>query len=109
MMIRAATMMTSMSAAAQARADSGRPDMVDVIVRFDRQPGQAERDQAKARGAQVKHQYKNFPLLALRVPENALEGLARGNGVRYITLDSEVAGFSQHAKKTAKLPTPGSP
>jgi serine protease AprX len=93
-----------MSASVEKRAARGRPDFVDVIVQFDRHPGKAQRDEITGRGGQVRDQFEHFPMLSLRVPENALKGLAMGNGVRYISMDSEVVGFSLSAKQTANLP-----
>ena len=87
----------------------GKPGFVDVIVQFDGKPGKAEVAAAKGQGATIKRQYKHMKMLALTVPVNALPGLAQGKGVRTISVDESVEGFSASARATAKVPTPGSP
>ena len=89
--------------------NGGPPAMVDVIVTFDQTPGNSDKERIKNLGGKVKHEYRNFKMLALTVPETALNGLSKGNGVRSVVVDSKVSGFSKSAKKTAKLPKSDSP
>ncbi|MEN8261276.1 MAG: hypothetical protein ABFS02_11945, partial [Pseudomonadota bacterium] len=93
----------------QPQAESNRPDFVDVIVTFEAIPGQGEIDRIKGLGGETYRSYGRLPMLAIRIPERALEGLAKAKGVEFIALDSPVQNFSQSARKTAKRPAPGAP
>lgn len=86
----------------------GPPEFVDVIVQYDSQPGQSQRAHANAHGGQIKREFEHLPMLALRVPVNALHGLAQGHGVRTISLDQPVESFSTSARATARVPGPDS-
>jgi hypothetical protein len=66
-------------AAAVPALAAGGQERIDVIVSYDRMPGNAEKNHAKANGAEVKRSYENFKMLALRVPVNALYGLSQGD------------------------------
>ena len=67
---------------------TGQGETVRVIVEL---PDQASQNpvaqQARGQGAQVIHQYNNFPMLALEVNENALRGLLRSPRVSGIIED----------------------
>jgi len=93
----------------KANAQANRPEMVDVIVTYKALPDQAEADRAKGLGAHTYRRYGHLPMRAMRIPGHALEALANGDGVKFVSVDAEVEAFSQSARETAKLPVPGSP
>ena len=85
----------------------GPPEKVNVIIQYTEPPGQSERNRVRGHGAEIKREFQNFKMLALRVPVNALHGLAQGNRVESISIDEPVMGFSSSARATAKVPNPG--
>ena len=97
-----------MSKRVEAHAKSNKPDFVDVIVTYDTRPDVEEGGRVTGLGGKVVREYRHLPMMMLRVPEMAIHGLAKGNGVRHISVDTPVRGFSLSAKETAVLPEPGS-
>ena len=98
----------AMSARVREAANSRRPEKVDVIVTFREMPNASDRAQVKAHGGQVRRGFDHLPMLALRLPANALEALSRNPAVESITMDAAVESASTSAKQTARLPEPGS-
>ncbi len=54
-----------------------------------------------------KRDYQHFRMKALKVPAQALHGLAKGNRVQFVSLDVPVETSSLAAKQTANLPGAG--
>ena len=65
---------SKMSPRAQAVAQQGGQERVDVIVQYASPPGQADNAHAEAHGAQLKRDYEHFRMKALSVPETAPRG-----------------------------------
>ncbi len=95
---------SKMSEQVRAAAALGGSERVDVIVQYGAPPGQSERARITGLGADVKREFQNFRMKALRVPRNALEGLAHGQRVRFLSLDVPVESASLAAKQTALVP-----
>lgn len=96
-----------MSPQAAEHARKGGVDKVDVIVMYHAMPDQAERDRTAALGAETYREFDRLPMRALQVPELALDGLAKENGVRFVAMDDAVEGFSAEARLAANDPAPG--
>ena len=90
------------------RGGRGGVQMVDVIVTYKAMPGQAETDRARGLGGEIRRAYGHLPMRVIRVPIHALDALARGKGVRFVTPDDPVEAFSPSARRTARLPGPDS-
>ena len=78
--------------------------MVDVIVTYREMPGKAEAKRIRGLGGETHRAYGRLPMRAMRIPGHALEHLANGNGVKFITADGTVESFSASARLTANLP-----
>ena len=81
--------------------------MVDVIVRYRSQPGDFEKSRVRFLGSEVKREFENLPMMALRVPRSRLGWLAFDGDVRFVDPDSPIEATSLAAKKTARLPGAG--
>ena len=81
--------------------------MVDVIVRYRNHPGVAEERRVRGLGSRVKRQFKNLPMMALRVPAARLHRLAEHYDVEFVDPDSPIEATSLAAKKTARVPGAG--
>ncbi|MBI4267514.1 MAG: S8 family serine peptidase, partial [Chloroflexi bacterium] len=66
------------------------PEMVKVIIGFDREPGPAEEAIILNAGGKIKHKYRLVRALAARVPATALPGLLQNPGVISLEEDSQV-------------------
>ena len=90
-------------------ARHGKHERVDVIVQYNSRPSRLEASRAAALGARTKRGFQRLPMKVMNVPARALQGLAEGNRVRFVSLDQPVTGFSLSARQTAKVPQPGTP
>jgi serine protease AprX len=93
---------------AKAREDAKGKKTVDVIVRFHRTPGAAERSLVAAAGGQVKRLHRSR-WMTIRVPANALDGLANNPNVEFVATDAPLASSMEVSRQTAGLPTPVMP
>ena len=96
-----------MSDGIKMKARAGKQEMVDVIVQYNSPPGNFELSRSASLGAQSKRDYQHFRMKALKVPAQALHGLAKGNRVQFVSLDVPVETSSLAAKQTANLPGAG--
>ena len=53
------------------------PEKVDVIIGFDRPPGQSEEGLVRGFGGELKYTYNIVPAIAASIPEKAIQGLLR--------------------------------
>jgi serine protease AprX len=78
--------------------------MVDVIVRFDRKPGAAERALAKQLGGEDRRGYRRLPFRVMRIPARKLEALADHASVKFVSTDGAIFSASPPARQTARIP-----
>jgi len=77
--------------AGQAMAAAQPPEMVKVLIGFDRQPGPAEEGIVRGAGGKIKYNFGGFiNSIAATVPKAAIDGLQRGPRVTYVELDGRV-------------------
>jgi serine protease AprX len=88
----------------RAQRDARPRAMVDVIVRFDRKPGAAERALAKQLGGEDRRGYRRLPFRVMRIPARKLEALADQPSVKFVSTDGAIASASPPARQTAKVP-----
>ncbi len=58
------------------------PEMVKVLIGFDRQPGSNEEGIVRGAGGAIKHTYHLVPAIAASIPEAAIQGLLRNPKVK---------------------------
>lgn len=66
------------------------PEMVKVLIAFDRQPGAAEEGIVRGAGGAIKYTYSLVPAIAASVPGPAIQGLSRNPRITRIEPDIEV-------------------
>lgn len=66
------------------------PEMVKVLIAFDRQPGPDEQAIVHSHGGSIKYTYHLVPAIAASVPKAAIDGLLRNPRVVRIEPDAEV-------------------
>lgn len=66
------------------------PEMVKVLIAFDRQPGPTEEGIVRGAGGTIKYTYHLVPAIAASVPEAAIEGLLRNPRVVSVEPDIKV-------------------
>ncbi|MCK4723899.1 MAG: S8 family serine peptidase, partial [Dehalococcoidia bacterium] len=66
------------------------PQMVDVLIGFDREPGPAEQALVNRAGGTIKYTYHLVPAIAASLPEAAIKGLLRNPNVTSIEPDVKV-------------------
>jgi len=70
--------------------DSGSAEFVDVIVTFNRTPGEAEQEIFRGLGGNVTHSFTVIPAIAGSLPEKAMAALERNPRVVEVELDLPV-------------------
>jgi len=95
--------------ARQAARDKGTAKL-DVIVRFRRSPGTAEKALVAGAGGQVRRQHRSR-WMSVRLPGKAVANFADNPNVEYVAVDAEISAFAEKdvARETAGLPAQGSP
>jgi len=86
-------LMVSLTGTTMAVAE--RPEMVNVLIGFDRQPGPSEEGIVHGAGGSVKYTYHLVPAIAASVPEAAIEGLLKNPRVTRVEPDIEVQAIGQ--------------
>ncbi|MCP4246631.1 MAG: hypothetical protein GY778_06245 [bacterium] len=86
------------------KARSGRGDLVDVIITYKARPGVREGDRIRALGSKREREFRNFRIRYARLPEKALNRLAKNPNIEFITRDAPIVGASVAARQTARLP-----
>jgi len=81
---------------------------IDVIVRFRRNPGAAERSLVAAFGGQIRLQHRSR-WMTVRVPGNAVASLANNPNVEFVAADAALASSMEVSRETAGLPSPVMP
>jgi len=66
------------------------PEMVKVLIGFDRQPGPAEEAIVHRAGGAIKYTYHLIPSIAASLPEAAIDALRANPNVTHIDLDGRV-------------------
>ncbi|MBI4333900.1 MAG: S8 family serine peptidase [Chloroflexi bacterium] len=74
---------------------AGRPEPVQVLVTFDRPPGEIQTSLVEGMGGQVLEIYRLVPAALVRISESALPALAASNGVVAVEPDATVGGLGQ--------------
>ncbi len=72
------------------------PEMVKVLIGFDRQPGPAEKAIVRGAGGTIKYTYHLVPAIAASLPETAIDGLRKNPKLTNVDLDGEVHITGQH-------------
>ena len=83
------------------RAGKGK---IDVIVRFRRNPGAAERSLVAASGGTVRRQNRSR-WMTLRMPASAVAALADNPSVEFVASDAPLAASMEASRATTGLPT----
>lgn len=99
-------LVATVGASAMAKAKAGGDKKVDVIVQFERGASAEERSNASEMGV-TKRSYARLKMVALTVPQGRLAALNRQPGVKFVTLDEPVVGFSSAGRVTANTPAIG--
>ncbi len=73
-----------------ATAAAAPPEMVNVLIGFDRQPGPNEEGIVHGAGGNIKYTYHLVPAIAASVPQTAIEALTRNPRVTRVEPDIEV-------------------
>ncbi len=81
--------------------------LIEVLVRHEYNPSDAELAQIDALGGQVLRSYENFPFMAVRLPANRVGELARSNNVSFMDINARVLSASASARQTASVPLSG--
>jgi len=68
------------------------PEMVRVIIGFDRQPGLSEQHLLSGAGGSIKHTYTLVPAIAASIPHSAIQGLSRNP--RVISIEPDIAVYA---------------
>lgn len=76
------------------------PEMVKVLIAFDRQPGPTEEGIVRGAGGTIKYTYHLVPAIAASVPEAAIEGLLRNPRVVSVEPDIEVYAIDAELDNT---------
>ena len=72
------------------------PEIVGVIIGFDRQPGLSEQHLVNGAGGSIKHTYHLVPAIAASVPQSAIQGLSRNP--RVISIEPDIAVYAIDAE-----------
>ncbi len=73
-----------------ATAAAAPPEMVNVLIGFDRQPGPNEEGIVRGAGGNIKYTYHLVPAIAASVPQTAIEALTRNPRVTRLEADIQV-------------------
>ncbi len=65
-------------------------EKVDVLVNFHQMPTAAEQGLIHRFGGEINRTYNNFPVIAARLPQKAIDALEQHSTVRLVELDQEV-------------------
>ncbi|MFC2032325.1 S8 family serine peptidase [Chloroflexota bacterium] len=76
------------------------PEMVKVLIGFDRQPGSDEVAIVRGAGGAIKHTYHLVPAIAASIPEPAIQGLLRNPRVTSIEPDITVYAIDDELDNT---------
>lgn len=79
---------------------SGPPEMVQVLIGFDRQPGSAEEGIVRGAGGNIKYTYHLVPAIAASVPQAAIDGLLRNPKVTTVEADITVYAIDTEMDNT---------
>ena len=90
LLIAAVTLALMVSLIGPATVAAQPPEMVKVLIGFDRQPGSDEEGIVRGAGGAIKYTYHLVPAIAASVPEAAVEGLLRNPRVTSIEPDITV-------------------
>ncbi len=93
-----------MSGPVAALAEAGGPDLVDIVVRYDRHPELFDDERIEALGGEVLRSYSALEMRAIRIPATSLEGLALEQRVDWLSLDSAVSATSVASREAANVP-----
>ena len=98
-----------LSRRAAARADAGRPEMVDVIIRYDTAAADAEDAAVESLGGRTRRRFDRVRMRAIRISARQLRRLASRPGVSFVALDEPVQASSWLSRVVAGVPEPSSP
>ncbi|MFC1971098.1 S8 family serine peptidase [Chloroflexota bacterium] len=90
LLIAAVTLALVVSLIGSATVAASPPQMVKVLIGFDRQPGPDEVAVVHGAGGSIKHTYHLVPAIAASIPEAAIQGLLRNPKVTRIEPDITV-------------------
>ena len=97
-----------LSAKARDEAKAKGSASVDVIVRFRRNPGAAERALVAASGGRIRRQHRSR-WMTIRVSGNAVAALADNPNVEFVATDAPLDAAMEVSRETAGLPSPAMP
>ena len=90
LLIAAVTLALMVSLIGPAPVAASPPEMVKVLIGFDRQPSSDEVAIVRGAGGAIKHTYHLVPAIAASIPEPAIQGLLRNPRVTSIESDITV-------------------
>lgn len=83
-----------------ATAAAAPPEMVNVLIGFDRQPGPNEEGIVRGAGGNIKYTYHLVPAIAALVPQTAIEALTRNPRVTRVEPDIKVYAIDAELDNT---------
>jgi len=98
--IAAVTLVLMVSLIGPAAVAASPPEMVKVLIGFDRQPGSDEEGIVRGAGGAIKHTYHLVPAIAASIPETAIQGLLRNPKVTSIEPDITVYAIDAELDNT---------
>lgn len=90
LLIAAVSLALMVSLVGPAAVAAGPPEMVKVLIGFDRQPGPDEEGIVRGAGGDIKYTYHLVSAIAASVPEAAIQGLLRNPRVTRVEPDTDV-------------------
>jgi|GEM_PF-494124 len=100
LLIAAVTLALMVSLVGPATVAAQPPEMVKVLIGFDRQPGPDEEGIVRGAGGDIKYTYHLVPAIATSVPEAAIQGLLRNPRVTSIEPDITVYAIDAELDNT---------
>jgi len=100
LLIVAVTLALMVSLIGPATVAASPPEMVKVLIGFDRQPGSDEEGIVRGAGGAIKHTYHLVPAIAASIPETAIQGLLRNPKVTSIEPDITVYAIDAELDNT---------
>ena len=100
LLMAAVTLALMVSLIGPATVAASPPEMVKVLIGFDRQPGSDEEGIVRGAGGAIKHTYHLVPAIAASIPETAIQGLLRNPKVTSIEPDITVYAIDAELDNT---------
>lgn len=96
-----------MSGPVAALLAAGATGDIELVVRYDQRPELFDDERVAELGGEVMRSYKHLDMRAIRLPAEALLGLASEENVDWLSLDEEMSVTSESSRAAANLPAAG--